>query len=91
MGDGIHVRAWPHHTDIPPSFNGDITIDLGWPGGAFGMKRYCLDRHDMAINLLFMDSSTRNVRLRDLWSLKWNEGFDTTFQPDFSKDAPWIK
>lgn len=35
-------------------------------------------RHDDAINVMFMDSSARNVDIREeLWSLKWNRNYDT--------------
>ena len=40
--------------------------------------RVCIPRHGMAINVNFADSSVRKVGLKELWTLKWNKGFDAT-------------
>jgi prepilin-type N-terminal cleavage/methylation domain-containing protein/prepilin-type processing-associated H-X9-DG protein len=37
----------------------------------------CLDRHNEAINIAFLDWSIRSVRIKRLWELKWWKGFDT--------------
>jgi len=42
-----------------------------------GMRQACLDRHNGAVNMLFMDFSARKVGLKELWTLKWNRVFDT--------------
>ncbi len=44
---------------------------------------FCLNRHDGAINTLFMDWSVRKVGLKELWTLKWGKPFDTA--------GPWTK
>jgi prepilin-type N-terminal cleavage/methylation domain-containing protein len=40
-------------------------------------NQFCIDRHDGCINGLFMDWSVRKIGLKELWTLKWNEDFDT--------------
>jgi prepilin-type N-terminal cleavage/methylation domain-containing protein len=37
-----------------------------------GEARWCVDRHALSINLLFLDWSVRKVGLRQLWQLRWN-------------------
>lgn len=41
------------------------------------MRRACIDRHNKAINVLFMDFSARRVGLKELWKLKWHRKFNT--------------
>jgi len=43
----------------------------------------CINRHDGAINSLFMDWPARKVGLKELWALKWHRQFDTA--------GPWTK
>ncbi len=42
-----------------------------------------INRHQGAINLLFLDLSVSDVGLKGLWTLRWNLGFDT--------HGPWTK
>jgi len=39
------------------------------------MRRVCTSRHTGEVNILFMDWSTRKVRLKELWRLKWHRTF----------------
>jgi prepilin-type N-terminal cleavage/methylation domain-containing protein/prepilin-type processing-associated H-X9-DG protein len=40
-----------------------------------GVNNYCLDRHGMAVNLVFLDGHAEHVPLNQLWNLKWSETF----------------
>jgi prepilin-type N-terminal cleavage/methylation domain-containing protein/prepilin-type processing-associated H-X9-DG protein len=46
-------------------------------GGDFSEKRLLINRHDGGINCLFMDWSVRKVGLKELFTLKWSETFNT--------------
>ena len=35
-------------------------------------NRWLVDRHHMAINMVFLDWSVRKVGLKQLWQLRWN-------------------
>ncbi len=37
----------------------------------------CINRHEGGVNYLFLDWSVRNVGLKELWTLRWCEEFDT--------------
>jgi len=37
----------------------------------------CLNRHDGFVNGLFLDFSTQNIGLKELWTFKWHRQFDT--------------
>jgi hypothetical protein len=70
------VNAWPNESEHPP----DLSIPNEKP---VEMHIVCVDRHNGAVNHLFMDWSVRKVGLKELWTLKWHRQFDT--------EGPWTK
>ncbi len=68
-------RWWdtrPHHMDRPPDFEGQVE---DWTTNA--MKMLCVLRHSGFVNGAFADFSTRKIGLKELWTLKWHQEFDT--------------
>jgi len=61
---------WPYmsHDDPPPG-----TVDH-----VRGGPEFRLNRHNGSINTLFLDFSVRKIGLKELWTLKWSNDFDTT-------------
>jgi prepilin-type N-terminal cleavage/methylation domain-containing protein/prepilin-type processing-associated H-X9-DG protein len=53
-------------TDQPPRRDGP------------GIPTFCINRHNGYINGLFMDWSVRKIGLKELWTLKWDDQFDTS-------------
>jgi prepilin-type N-terminal cleavage/methylation domain-containing protein/prepilin-type processing-associated H-X9-DG protein len=81
IGDSVWGDAgWPKHTD---RLSPDLKDPVGGLGSAWSdfMARYSLDRHSRGINLAFLDGSSRNVRVLDLWSLKWHRNFEPQNRP----------
>jgi prepilin-type N-terminal cleavage/methylation domain-containing protein/prepilin-type processing-associated H-X9-DG protein len=77
MGDGsVRSDIQPFPVDSPPSYEGEPRLGVG--GGGDEMRLYCIDRHDGAINILFMDWTARPVGLKELWTLKWHCSFDVS-------------
>jgi type II secretory pathway pseudopilin PulG len=75
LGDAVWPdQGWPRESDTLPSnfLDPEGTAAAGW------MKRFCLDRHDLAVNLSYMDCSARTVKIRNLWAQKWNRLFITS-------------
>lgn len=72
FGDSQWVGSWPDDIDTWPgnTFNPPNTHLRG-----FFMNRFCIDRHDDAINVGFLDGSARPVGLRELWQLRWHRQF----------------
>jgi len=64
--------GWPEHTDTPPNYDGER-----WAGDVDSMQRFAINRHEQAINAIFLDYSIRKVGLKQLWTLKWSRGFNT--------------
>jgi len=82
MGDaGWRSDGQPFPTDSPPAFEGEPRTGIGTSGDE--MRVFCIDRHNGAVNFLFMDWSTRPVGLKELWTLKWHRHFNVS--------GPWTK
>ena len=81
------VDGWPHHTDEPPEFYGEVEEEM-----VNEMKRFCIDRHNGTINGVFVDQTVRKINLKCLWKLKWNKCFDVTYLepvwPEWMKKLP---
>jgi prepilin-type N-terminal cleavage/methylation domain-containing protein len=66
-----YVDAWPNANAGPPPFEGDMSGFNEW-------AILCMNRHMGYVNYLFTDMSQRKVRLKELWTLKWNRQFVTS-------------
>lgn len=74
--DSVSEGGLPDPSDSPPLLESHF-IDGGW------MSVFCINRHDGAVNALFMDFSARRVGLKELWTLKWYRGYAT--------GGPWTR
>lgn len=77
--------ASPMHDDgsTPPNARTGHTNKAGhW-------HRVFLDRHNLATNYLFMDTSVRKVGLRGIWHLKWHQEYNVNSPIDWA-DYPWL-
>ena len=52
-----------------------LDFEAGNIHGQNEINRFCLDRHNKAVNASFLDTSVRNVDLPELWNLKWSREF----------------
>jgi prepilin-type N-terminal cleavage/methylation domain-containing protein len=60
------------NSDDPPNEEGVIG-----PRPGNHIAAFCLNRHNGHVGSLFLDWSVRKVGLKELWTLKWYEQFDT--------------
>lgn len=75
FADSTWHDCWPRHTDMPAPYPDSYWV--GDAGVSGEMNHFCIDRHNGAINMLFMDFSARKVGLKELWTLKWHRGYNT--------------
>jgi prepilin-type N-terminal cleavage/methylation domain-containing protein/prepilin-type processing-associated H-X9-DG protein len=69
ISDGIWPDCWPDANN-PPPLNLDFTLNVA----AFpSMYRVCINRHQHAVNVAFLDGHAAPVKLADLWKLPWNQ------------------
>jgi prepilin-type N-terminal cleavage/methylation domain-containing protein/prepilin-type processing-associated H-X9-DG protein len=66
---GTTKQSLPPYED-DPEYKGGDSDDLG-------MRRYMIDRHNKAINMVYVDGHAEKVKLEDLWMQRWNKGFNT--------------
>jgi prepilin-type N-terminal cleavage/methylation domain-containing protein/prepilin-type processing-associated H-X9-DG protein len=86
ISDGTWVNAWLKESDgIDPNNNGYAggVVSLYDPAGQGpgldvrnNWRRVLIARHNMAINVGFMDGHVATVLLPDLWTLQWHTGWD---------------
>jgi prepilin-type processing-associated H-X9-DG protein len=74
--DALRFDLWPLETQGPAFYE-----FAAWSNDH--MERCCINRHNGAINCLFMDWSARKAGLKELWMLKWHRTFNT--------EGPWTK
>jgi prepilin-type N-terminal cleavage/methylation domain-containing protein len=67
FGDSQWMGGWPTVYTEP------ALTRLHGPDGGDSLNQWNLDRHNMSVNLVFLDWSVRKVGLRQLWSLKWSK------------------
>ncbi len=60
----------------PPAYD-DEPSDVGLAAMGCDMKGVCINRHGGGVNSLFLDWSVRKVGLKELWTLKWVDNFNT--------------
>ncbi len=73
LADMLWADAWPRAIDIPQATEQQLLA----ADGSNEMQRVCVNRHEGAVNVLFMDGSARKVGLKELWTLKWSQYYNT--------------
>jgi len=79
------VGAYLLPTDAPPAYDGDSVAHMG---------RFCINRHDRAINMIYLDQSARRLGLKSLWVQKWSRTYPGPSHMDmpwWETEAPWMK
>ncbi len=78
--DCLWVDAWPKHTDTVPAaldLEQSPTRDTGTDSPVNNhMRRLMLRRHWGNANVSFLDGHAENIKLENMWSLKWNREFE---------------
>jgi len=82
---GTHVFSLRGRANIPVLLDSTRPEGVGldpWPprrsqGGLSMVWPFCINRHNGHVNGLFLDWSVRKIGLKELWTLKWSDEFDT--------------
>ena len=70
------VDSWPREDDQPPQSD----VGPGDTPNSNEMNRVCVNRHNGFVNSVMADWSVRKVGLKELWTLKWSRGYNTSGQ-----------
>jgi prepilin-type N-terminal cleavage/methylation domain-containing protein/prepilin-type processing-associated H-X9-DG protein len=82
MADSAVPGFTPLPEDQPPEYDGQIYFSE--PSDVDEIRSCCLNRHNGAINMVFLDFHTEKVGLKRLWELQWHR----TWPPD-AAPAAW--
>lgn len=76
FGDCAITGATPNDSDLPPARPDDVAYVWG-QSSENEIRRFCMDRHESNMNMLFLDWSVRRVGLKELWTLKFHRKWNT--------------
>jgi prepilin-type N-terminal cleavage/methylation domain-containing protein/prepilin-type processing-associated H-X9-DG protein len=79
FGDCAITGATPLPGDQAPEFDGHCGWQWGQSTGS-EMRRFCQNRHNGTMNMLFLDWSVRKVGLKELWTLRFHRQWNTRNQ-----------
>ncbi|HNS22022.1 MAG TPA: prepilin-type N-terminal cleavage/methylation domain-containing protein [Sedimentisphaerales bacterium] len=68
--------AWPDNTDTPPKADDRAAR---YTGDDNAMNRFCINRHQYAVNCVYLDYHVDKVWLKALWRQKWSKRFDSGY------------
>jgi len=80
--DGNWKDAQSYFEDDPPEYE-----NYWWEPGTNEMKRVCVNRHNGAVNGVFLDLSARKIGLKELWIIDWHKLWQEDFKDDYG-DVP---
>jgi len=81
----LDIYSMKGRNNIPTLLDSDspfISI-ISLAGPLLGEMEACINRHNGHVNGLFLGWSVRKIGLKELWTLKWSENFNTA--------GPWTK
>jgi prepilin-type N-terminal cleavage/methylation domain-containing protein len=75
--------AFVDPTDTPPiaDYRKGMSPTNASTGDADSMNRFCLNRHQASINMLYLDYSVRTVGLKALWRQRWGKHWTPSAYP----------
>jgi hypothetical protein len=73
----VDVLAVKNRATIPVFLDAKMPLHSPRDTGAPPGSPFCIDRHLACVNAVFLDWSVRRVGLKELWTLKWNQSFNT--------------
>ena len=75
--------AFVDPTDTPPiaDYRKGMSPTNSSTGDADSMNRFCLNRHQAAINMLYLDYSVKRVGLKSLWRQRWGKHWTPAAYP----------
>ncbi|MHC4123415.1 MAG: type II secretion system protein [Planctomycetota bacterium] len=90
FGDAGWFDCWPDNDNLPPEYQGQHTS-----GDILKqeLRPICVNRHNQATNLSYMDGSCFTVPLKQLWLQKWNRSsyMDGRYLPTWKDlDGGWM-
>jgi len=84
FGDCTMMGGFPEPTNGVPNVAYRMPMESGDE-----LERWCIDRHNLTVNLVFLDFTVRKVGLKQLWQLFWHRNWDLSLAPDPRDPEQW--
>jgi hypothetical protein len=83
----------PTEVDKPPEYDGQFYCSR--PMNVNEIRNFCANRHNGAVNSVFLDFSARKVGLKELWLLQWCRAWgvpsqDYPLPTDWNEPSHWM-
>lgn len=79
LDSSMMYMVTPTYSNEPPAYEADVVFGQGIAQGE--MKRFCVNRHNGSVNILYMDFSVRNTGLKKLWELDFHRDWNPDNDP----------
>jgi prepilin-type N-terminal cleavage/methylation domain-containing protein/prepilin-type processing-associated H-X9-DG protein len=79
--DCVNCDAAPREYDMAPTDEEHRLDEYSADWDSNAMKLMSIDRHSGGINVAFADLHAEHVGIKQLWSLKWHENYNTSALP----------
>jgi prepilin-type N-terminal cleavage/methylation domain-containing protein len=94
MGDSMWRGGGPYYTSRIAYSPAQVAGTYSNPGdyASYEMEHFAVPRHDgKRTQWVFFDGSSRSVRVRDLWSLRWHREWDTEYYKKAVSFPAWLR
>lgn len=73
----VDVLMVKNRASIPVLLDAKMPSDGPRDTGSPASSSFCIDRHLACVNGVFLDGAVRRMGLKELWTLKWHQKFNT--------------
>ena len=91
LADSMRPGFTPQYNDQPPDYDGQGYYSEPGKTDINEIRAACQNRHNEAINVLFLDFSTRSVGLKELWILWWHRDWPIPTREPLPVWPPWMQ
>lgn len=91
MTDSMRTGFTAQYNDQPPDYDGQGYYSESGKTDINEIRAACQNRHNEAINVLFLDFSTRSVGLKELWILWWHRDWPIPTREPLPVWPPWMQ
>lgn len=87
MGDCSSMASAPFNDDLYEGPPQSEYFDDDDPTSSTYIAKFCVNRHNKSMNMVFFDGTARRVVLRDLWELNWHVNYDIRDDTNIPKET----
>lgn len=87
FADSFWLESWSMDVDEMAKSLAELREPSALPHAeGYFMKRFCVDRHELAVNVVFADGHVERIGIVDLWTLQWNRNFEPRYDMELPEN-----